>query len=171
MQAELTMKYSWQNCFLFIKINHHAPSVLWKDCVPACSYIFVLLRNNLLINQGACKKVRGILEVINTTVTVVYISIIYIYRIELFCNGTSLKKSLLAMWGLEPASLESLNRHAKYSTIIHPPPQKKKDASTPELSNTVHPIRPNINSLWSISVIFEVLKLIFSLSSVHFIVY
>ena len=39
--------------------------------------------------------------VINTTEIVVYILIIFI---ALFCHGTSSKKHLLAMWGIEPVS-------------------------------------------------------------------
>ena len=30
---------------------------------------------------------------------------------SIICHGTSLKKKILATWGLEPASLVSVNRH------------------------------------------------------------
>ena len=42
--------------------------------------------------------------------TIVYLLIIYI---AIFCHGTSLKKTFLGTWGLEPASpLSVVNRHA-----------------------------------------------------------
>ena len=56
-----------------------------------------------------------------------------IINVAIFCHGTSLKKHL-ATWGLELASSVSVNRHAMLYTIMHP---QKKDASSPELSNTV----------------------------------
>ena len=62
-----------------------------------------------------------------------------------------LEKKLLDTWGLEPASLVSVNRHATHSTIMHPP---KKDGSRPDLSNTIFPIRPNVNSPIVIDAIF-----------------
>ena len=43
----------------------------------------------------------------------------YIY-IAIFCHGTLLKKKHLATWGLEPASLVSVNRHTMLYTTMHP---------------------------------------------------
>ena len=64
----------------------------------------------------------------------------YIYSI--ICHGISFKKKLLATWGLEPASLVSVNTRQTWYALDHYT-SPKKDASSPELSNTIFPIRPN----------------------------
>ena len=65
----------------------------------------------------------SVLDVINTTVPY-FIYYIYIY-LEIFCHGTSVKKTHLATWGLEPASPVSVNRHAML--INHHASSKKKN--------------------------------------------
>ena len=42
----------------------------------------------------------------------------YIYSVMLSWN--IIEKNLLVMWGLEPASLVSVNKHAMQSIIMHP---------------------------------------------------
>ena len=54
------------------------------------------------------------------------------------------KKNIWATRGLEPASLVSVNRHAMLYVDHHASP--KKDASSPELSNTVFSYSSNVNS-------------------------
>ena len=65
---------------------------------------------------------------------ILFAQISILNRLLAYLSWNIIEKKTFTAFGLEPASPVSVNRHALLSTIIHP---QEKDASSPELSNTV----------------------------------